>query len=191
MTKRVFVIHGWGLSSDSQWFPWLKDQLTAKGFEVYMPQMPDTKNPKIDAWVGELAKTVGTPDGETYFIGHSMGCQTILRYLEGVDVIVGGAIFLAGFFYVSDYTYQTNEDRQIMMPWVSTPINFDKVRENLKKSIAIFSDNDPFVPVTNAKDFEKKVGSEIVIESGKGHFVFRDKVYEVPEVVEALLKVSE
>ena len=39
-------------------------------------------NPRIQKWVSKLAQTVGDADKQTYFVGHSMGCQTIVRYLE-------------------------------------------------------------------------------------------------------------
>src|SRR3989338_169649 len=98
--KRVFIVHGWGGHPEEGWFPWLKKELEAKGFKVFVPQLPDAENPRIQKWVPKLAETVGVPDEETYFVGHSMGCQTIARYLESLpaEIKIGGAIFVAGFF---------------------------------------------------------------------------------------------
>ena len=81
MSKRVFIVHGWDGYPEEGWFPWLKKELEAKDFEVYVPQLPDAENPRIYKWVPKLAEIVGVPDEQTYFIGHSMGCQTIARYL--------------------------------------------------------------------------------------------------------------
>ncbi|HEY4509940.1 MAG TPA: alpha/beta hydrolase, partial [Candidatus Paceibacterota bacterium] len=67
--KRVFLIHGWEGSPESNWFVWMKNELEQKGFDVTAPAMPDSMNPKMDAWVSHLAKIVGDPNEETYFIG--------------------------------------------------------------------------------------------------------------------------
>lgn len=100
MHKRVFIIHGWDGYPEEGWFPWLKKELEAKSFTVFVPQLPKPDEPRIDNWVPELRKVVGNPDEQTYFVGHSMGCQTIARYLETLPegVKVGGAVFVAGFF---------------------------------------------------------------------------------------------
>ncbi len=85
MTKRLFIIHGWDFNPKMNWYPWLKMELEKREFEVAVPKMPNTSEPDINAWVLHLKKVVGKLNGETYFIGHSIGCQTIMRFLEKVD----------------------------------------------------------------------------------------------------------
>src|SRR3989338_7241510 len=94
--KRIFIVHGWDGYPEEGWFPWLKKELEAKGFEVQVPQLPQADAPRIYNWVPALTKTVGVPDKQTFFVGHSMGCQTIARYLETLPegVQVGGAVFV-------------------------------------------------------------------------------------------------
>ena len=53
-------------------------------------------------WVAEITKIVEAPDKDTYFIGHSIGCQAILRYLEKINSPVGGALFVAGWFFLEN-----------------------------------------------------------------------------------------
>ena len=100
MSKRVFIIHGWEGYPEEGWFPWLKRELEAKGFEVKVPQMPDADNPRIQNWVPAIAEIVGKPDKNTYFVGHSVGCQAITRYIESLPEKskVGGVIFVSRFF---------------------------------------------------------------------------------------------
>src|SRR3989338_4266359 len=118
--KRVFIIHGWGGFPEEGWFPWLKRELEAKGFEVHVPQLPDAGKPRIFNWVPKLAEVVGTPDENTYLVGHSMGCQTIVRYLEKLpeNVKIGGAVFVAGYF--KGLTGIENEpgSTEILGPWL-------------------------------------------------------------------------
>ena len=83
MRKIVFIIHGWDGYPGEGWFPWLKRELEANGFEVIVPQMPQaSEEPRINNWVPELRKLLIIRMNNTYFIGHSMGCQAIARYLR-------------------------------------------------------------------------------------------------------------
>ena len=194
---RVIIVHGWDGHPEEGWFPWLKHELEKRGFKVEVPQLPDPENPRIQNWVPTLAKVVGIPDKETYFVGHSIGCQTIARYLESLpeSVKVGGVVFVAGFFkHLSDLEKSGLENdpevQATVKHWLGTPINLEKVRTHLIKSVAIFSDNDPWVPLDNQDDFREKLGSEIVIEHNKKHFTGSQGILELPSVLESLLKIS-
>ena len=83
--KRVILVHGWGFNPTMNWYPWLKKELEKKGFEVIIPAMPNTNEPDINSWVFKLREFVGRDDGELILIGHSIGCQTIMRFLEKED----------------------------------------------------------------------------------------------------------
>jgi hypothetical protein len=136
---------------------------------------------------------VGTADEETYFVGHSMGCQTIARFLESLpnDVKVGGAIFVAGFFKHLSGLEDDPDVRETDRHWLGTPIDLKKVQQCLSKSVAIFSDDDPWVPLDNQDDFRNQLGSEIIIEHKKGHFSGgRDGTKELPIVLEEILKLQ-
>ncbi|HII15147.1 MAG TPA: hypothetical protein HA362_02440 [Nanoarchaeota archaeon] len=185
MPKTVFIIHGWSVHPEDGWFPWLKTGVEQRKFRVVMPSMPDTDNPKIDAWVSFLKKTVKAPNTDTYFVGHSIGCQTILRYLQETNVAIGGAVFVAGWLTLKGL--ETGEEQGIAKPWLETPIDFRKARKCLEKCTAIFSDNDPFVPLENINLFREKLGAKIIIEKQKGHFTESDNVKELPSVLDALL----
>lgn len=172
------------------WYPWLAKNLEDMGFSVGIPEMPDTNNPKIEAWTEHLQKTVGRCDENTFFIGHSIGCQAIMRYLEKLpkDEKSGGAVFVAGWFKLTGL--EGEEERMASSSWLNTPIDFEKVKSQAKKIICIFSDNDQYVPAENWEIFSKNLGAEILIEKGKGHFSGDDGVVELPIVLKKLLEVS-
>ena len=187
MTKKVFIIHGWGGSPEEGWFPWLKKALEEKGFKVFVPTMPNPDEPKIETWVSFLSNLVGTPDLNTFFIGHSIGCQAIIRYLETLpeEVKIGGAVFVAGWYNLRNL--ETEEEKQIAGPWVNTPRNDKKIRKIMNKAVAIFSDNDPFVLPENQKSWRDKTGAKIIVEHNKGHFSGSDGVTELPSALESIL----
>lgn len=194
MAKRVFVVHGWGASSNSEWHPWIKKKLEEKGFEVHAPDMPNTEEPEISAWVGKLNEVVGNASEKDYFIGHSIGCQTILRYLESLgEVRVGGCVLVAPWMHLDEQTIKEEgeETREIARPWMETPINFEKVKEIGKEFTVIFSDNDNYVPLSDKEIFKAKLDAKIVVEHGKGHFSEDDGVSELPVLFEEFLKIAE
>jgi len=189
--KKVYIVHGWTGNPNEGWFPWLKSELESKGFEVHSPSMPNTDAPEINAWVNHLSKIVGTPNEETYFLGHSIGCQTIMRYLANLpgDSKVGGTVFVAGFFNL--ISEMDEEDKEIAKPWLETPIDTDKVKKICPKTIAIFSDNDPDVPLSDSELFKEKLGSKIKIEHNKGHFTGGDDGLTALSVaLESILEIS-
>jgi uncharacterized protein len=188
--KRVFIIHGWGGLPEEAWFPWLKDELEKRGYEVSVPAMPDPDEPKIETWIPFLAKLVGAVDLNTFFVGHSIGCQTIIRYLETLPegAKIGGAVFVGGWYNLRNL--ETEEEKRIAGPWVNTPRNDEKIREIVNRAVAIFSDNDPFVLPENQESWREKVGAKIIVEHDKGHFGGNDGIKELPSALEAVLKMQ-
>lgn len=194
MTKRVIIVHGWDGTPDSCWYPWLKQALEQQEFTVDVPAMPDTEHPKITEWVNHLNEVVGTPNENTYFIGHSIGCQTILRYLQTLpeNTIVGGVLFVAGWVHLTPESFPDTESEHIATPWMNTSLDWEKIRKHTTNITAIFSDNDPFVPLTDAEIFKENLNANIIKEQGKGHYsddTFDDAT-EFPSILNAFLKLT-
>lgn len=187
--KRVFIVHRWSGIPKGDWYPWLASQLEFKGYDVHVPVMPHPDEPTIDEWTMFLAHAVGTLDKDTYFIGHSIGCQTILRYLEAQKTECGGALFVAGWFTLQGL--ETDDEQRIAAPWLETPLDFDKIRKNLPHSTALFSDNDPFAPLSDKEIFRAKLNTQIIVEHDKGHFTEGDGITEHPKALDALLRLMQ
>lgn len=178
---RFVIVHGWAASPKLFWFPWLKKELKKLGHEVLDPQMPHPVAPRIDEWVPHLAKVVGVPDKSTIFIGHSVGCQTILRFLETQPpkVRVGPAFLVAPFIELEGI------EKDVARPWLETPMNIEKIKTHLSKVVAIFSDDDPVVPIHNKEHFSSKFNSRIVELHSLNHFVTN---IQFPELLEEIKK---
>ena len=121
-----------------------------------------------------------------------MGCQTIARYLESLpkDVKVGGAVFVAGFFKRLTGLEDEPGIPETASHWLKTPLDLQKVRSHLNKSIAIFSDNDPYVPLDNQDDFRDKLGSKIIIQHKMGHFNEAAGITQLPIALKSVLEIS-
>jgi hypothetical protein len=192
MQKRVYIIHGWDGYPEEGWFPWLKKELENQKFIVTVPLLPNNEDPRIKNWIPALQQIVNNPDEQTYFIGHSMGCQAIIRYLETLseDIKIGGAVFVAGFFKSLSNLEDEETVRDVANEWLKTPINLQEAKKHLNKSIAIFSDNDPYVPLNNQDEFKNILNSKIIIEHKKKHFSGSTGTIELPIALEAILEIS-
>ncbi len=184
---RVVIVHGWDGSPGEGWFSWLKSALEKQDIRVDVPLMPDASSPRIEAWVSHLSEIIGALDEHTFLVGHSIGCQTIMRYLEKLpsSVNVGGVIFVAGWFTLMNL--QTDEEREIARPWLETPIDGQKVRTHTDRILAVFSDNDDVVPLENQGFFEKRLGASTILEHHKGHFSGGEGITEIPIVLKTLM----
>ncbi len=164
MTKKVFIIHGWEGNPNSNWFPWLKSKLEEHGISVSVPQLPDPFHPKQEEWLEALREAVGKPAKDDYFIGHSLGCITILRYLESLNdnEEIGGAVLVAGF--TDDLGYKELTD------FYRTPILWERINLHCKKFVSIASDNDQYVALKYSDILKENLGAKVMIQPKMGHF---------------------
>jgi predicted alpha/beta hydrolase family esterase len=183
--KKVYLIHGWGGSPSSEgWFGWLIRECEKRNIEIKIPEMPNTNEPKIEEWL-ELLESMEEINEETYFIGHSIGAQAILRFLEKLpeEKKIGGAAFIAGWFNLKESAYGSSEEKIIAKPWIEIPIDYNKIKLHTNNFFAIFSDDDPCVPVSDAELFRQRLNAQIIIKHAEEHF---NETQEIPELLELL-----
>ena len=178
--KKIYLIHGWGGDSSGGWFDWLKKELKAKDHQVKAFDMPNTDKPKIEEWIGYLRENINPDDVDehTYFVGHSIGCQTIIRFLEKMrkHKKVGGCVFVAGWF---DLINLEPEELLIAHPWINSKIHFERVLDHCNNFLAIFSDNDPYVHLDEIKKFEENLGAKIIIKHDEKHFNETEEILDI------------
>ena len=181
MSQRVILVHGWDGSPENAWFPWLKDELEQRGYEVFVPAMPDPEHPEPVAWVSQLENIVGSVDVDTHFVGHSIGCQAIMRFLAENIGNVGMVVLVAGFFELVDL--ETQEEKEIWQRWADRPFDASKLSEQTKQVVAILSDDDSDVVLAPSKEKFEAIGAKVIVESGMGHFDDSRGIKELPSVL--------
>ena len=188
-TKTAYIIHGWECSSQGGFLPWLKKELENKGYQVSVPDMPDTNTPQISAWLGKMQELIGTPDENTIIIGHSLGGLAILLYLQSLppQSRVGQAVLVAS--VIEKIEGMSVEEALIAAPWLEQGKSLDanKIKEVCPQINAFFSDDDPFIPLSSEQIAREQLGAATVIEHQKGHFNQKTNIYEVPEVLEIII----
>ncbi|MCC7574520.1 alpha/beta fold hydrolase [Candidatus Woesearchaeota archaeon] len=179
MIKRVIIIHGWGATPESDWFPFLKKELLKKGYEVEVPEMPNTDEPNISEWVSELDKL--KPDEFTILVGHSVGCRTILNYLKNNNIKVKKVILVAPWLNIN-LEVLDNEEKEIVKPWINDYLVLDDLR---KKSsfVVVHSLNDPFSFKEDIEELLISLNAEEVNLGNKGHINAEDGKIDLPEIL--------
>ena len=144
----------------------------------------NTSEPNIDVWVSYLGKTIGELNENTYFIGHSIGCQTIMRYLEKINFKgkIPKVVFVAGWFKLDNL--KDEEVKKIAKPWLEMPIDFNKVKNKIKNLTVFLSSNEPYNYIKdNELTFKNKLGAKVIILKNKGHFTEEEGITSIPEIL--------
>ena len=75
MKNNVFIFHGTEGYPEENWFPWLRENLEAKGCKGIIPQFPTPPivPAKISGWFDVLKEYEKDINEDTIFVGHSLG----------------------------------------------------------------------------------------------------------------------
>lgn len=188
--NRIFIIHCWDGTKDDGWYPWLDKELSNENNKVYRFNMPNTGKPNIEEWVSFLDKKVKSLDEKTYFIGHSIGCQTIMRYLQTKEINkIGGILFVSPWLNLLDSAIDDEESYATARPWLTEKINFEKIKQFTNNINCIFSSNDYYVSLEEKSKFEKLLNSNTIVVNDKGHISQEDGVYELKEILDVCNKM--
>lgn len=175
MGKRLVVIPRWAGTPASDWYPWLQRELgkdPVRTFdEVVVPAMPNPNEPTISAWVSRVRQVLGADPQElarTVIVGHSVGCQAVLRALAELPegLCVNGVLCVAGWFW-------TDAPWPSLMPWIETPLDVSRARDAAAGRIAVLlSDNDPHTWDwrANRKAWQERLNATAVVAPGASHF---------------------
>lgn len=187
--KKVYLVHCWSGSIQDGWYPWIKKHLENNNIEVVMENMPNTDEPSINEWVSKLENLVPKLDEETFFIGHSIGCQAIMRYIETKNVTkIGGILFVAPWLDLLPLALEDGAD-EVADEWIHTPIDFEKISKFTNNITAIFSTDDYFVSIVQEKEFKNKLNAKTILVQEKGHISGEDGIKELPEALLELGKM--
>lgn len=174
--KKALIIHGWDGNPNEPLHQYLRGELELLGYEVKIPSMPNPATPVIEDWVNKIADIFDTKID--LIIGHSIGCQAVLRFIETLDsqTSIPKVILIAPWMKLDMNTIEEEGEEVISIakPWMETPIDFGKVKKIAERVVAIFSDNDSYVPLDQVEYFKEKLGAVTYIEHEQGHFTVSD-----------------
>lgn len=181
MKPRIIIIPGNGGShiETDNWYAWVRDGLAEEGFVVTATDMPDPVDAHRDIWLPYI-ENVLKADGNTIVIGHSSGAVAALRYLEKHRL--AGAILVG-----CNYT-DLGDAGERAAGWYSDEWQWDKIKANAGWIVQFHSDTDPFIPLAEPQFIQKKLGSDLRVLPGRGHFMTDHNPVNntFPEIIELL-----
>jgi predicted alpha/beta hydrolase family esterase len=181
--KQVIFVPGFTGTDDGGWPDWLSREFTRAGFDFKLLSMPDIMCPEVHQWLEFLTEQKIKITDNTYFIGHSLGCITIARYLEKLPAkaMAQACVFVAGFCTIPKVP--------LLIDFCSLPLDYSLVRNHAKDFFVISSDNDHIIPTSSSEEFAEKLGAEMIIEHAKGHFT--SEVKELHSALNIILEIDQ
>jgi predicted alpha/beta hydrolase family esterase len=162
---RFFMIHGAYGSPEENWFPWLRKELMGLGHEVIVPGFPTPEGQTLENWMKVFEEYMDKIDEDTVFIGHSLAPAFILAVLERINVKVKACFFVAGFIEGLG-----NEFDRVNESFIGREFDWDKIRASSGSFHVYSSDDDPYVPLERGRQLAEKLGVQIKLVEGAGHF---------------------
>ncbi len=183
--KNCLILHGTNNNSQKHWFPWLKAQLEDRGYAVWVPDLPDAHEPNPTKYVQCINDSNWVLDTESVLVGHSSGAVAILHLLQSLKegVTVNTAILVGAF--------KDNLGVKELSRLFDTPFDFEKIKKWAQRIIFIHSDNDPYCPLDHAEYLAERLGAELIVMSGEGHFSIStagEKYKEFPALLTILME---
>ena len=167
--KNYFIIHGSFANPDMDWYPWLKEELIKLNQNVIVPTFPigvDIQN--YEVWKKELNKYKDYINENTVFIAHSIGPIFVIKYILNNNIKIDSLYSVSGF---NGFINIKDFDKVNQSFFMNDYSNFKNYCNN---RIAIYSNNDPFVPHNLLEEFSKNIDASVSVIDNAGHFIEDD-----------------
>lgn len=183
--KKAVLLHGTDGSPDASWLPWLRVELEKKGFNVWVPLLPENHTPNRERYESFLHKS-GWDFSENLLIGHSSGATTALNLLMSEWFPKVRKTILVGTFL--------NERLLPGIEWYE-PGQFDDlfpkngfdtgaIRKKSDHFSFIHGDNDGYCALEDTKEFAEQVNGDLVVVQNGRHL--SSNRTELPEILPLL-----
>jgi len=183
---RFLILHGTDASPKSNWFMWLKGKLIGMGYEVWLPQLPDSEMPNVKTYNKYL---LSNPkfifDKDTIIIGHSSGSVESLSLLQNLpkSSVIKAAILVSAF--------KDNLDWEVLDGLFVEPFDFELIKKHCHSFTFIHSDNDPYCPTSYAEYLAKQTNGKLIMVEGQGHFntEISPDYKQFPKIIEVIKNI--
>lgn len=155
---KTLLVPRWSGDASSDWYPSLA---RSRSVEI-IPLLPTKEAPEIEPGVRALEERIVE---DAFLIGHSVGCQVVMRALATSPVVVDTVLLVAGWWTV-DSPWDS------LRPWIDRPFDWARARAAARRIEVLISDDDPFTRdhATTRRLFEERLGARVSVVKGGKHF---------------------
>jgi len=137
------------------------------------------KNRQVTERIHDKNQQVGTVDENTWFVGHSLGCITVLRFLSRQQNAAAGIIMVSGF---SEPVAQLPE----LDGFTAAPLDNLEVISKIPHRAVIASLDDDIVPAIHTLRLSQQINAPLFGLTESGHFLDRQGFDTLPLVADLL-----
>lgn len=183
--KKVLILHGRWWDDQENWFPWLKNELESRWFQVFVPVLPNTNNPNLKEQLDYISDYYNNVWRVDYIIWHSLGCQLGMYLIEKYNISNIKWIFVA-----PSYKWLGEElwKKRLWYAYYNLNEYFDKdiLFKKLWNNYTIFlSNNDPYISMKSVKKYYSNLeGVKFVDFKNRGHFNEGAGIKNLPEILD-------
>ena len=165
---KIVITHGSLGKPHENWIPWLENELDKLNLEYLTPTFPTPNHQNYNDWekVLNMYHDFGCFGDDTIFIGHSCGSIFLAKYIVKNRLKCRCLISASGY----NNFYSNNE----LMDGLNSTFYMDDaelkyITELSENRIAIYSDNDPFIPQSKLNEFSELIKAEKYVVHNGGH----------------------
>ncbi len=181
--KKAVILHGTEGDSNSNWLPWLNDELTGRGVRVWAPDLPRPEYPSLNEWSDYVIENCPFEiDEDTALIGHSAGAVAVLVVAQKLDTVIERVISVSVFKSMDHLDFPAN-DRIF-----DVDFDFAKMKQNCDNFLFVHSNDDPYCPLEHAEYLASMTNGKLKVIPGQGHFNLENSknFKEFPELLKFL-----
>ena len=162
--KKAIILHGTMGSPEGNWFRWLESEFLERGFEVWVPQLPNPQQPSLAECSDFVqAECPFVIDENTLIVGHSSGSILAVVVAQKYNNKIGAIVCVSAFH---DNSLGWDANNKLF----DVQLNCDNVAKNVETRLFLHSDDDPYLPIEQGEFVAKACDGEFLVIPGQGHF---------------------
>lgn len=161
----TMIIHGSFGSPFQNWAPWLHSELTEIGQIVVVPHFTSGSLQNLGNWTRIMDGYADLIDENTSIVAHSLGPAFVVDWLISNGKSIDKLVCVAPFYGLLDI----KDFDEVNKSFFVDGINLSEAKRLVQKTVCIFADNDPYVPITLSHEFASALAAETIVVEGGGH----------------------
>ena len=179
--KRAVILHGTNATPERNWFPWLKQYLEDKGYQVWVPELPANDTPNRSTY-NDFLFSSDWDFSDNLIVGHSSGAVSVLNLVDDDRCPHVNTAVMVGVWTDNAGTHLDPERFANLFP--EGGFDIQKIKNKTSHLLFVHGSEDPTCPLQQAKDLAAATNGDLVIVPGGNHLA--GDYPQLPRLTDAL-----